>query len=74
MSDSTTSAPPASHAPAGHDGAHGAPHGAADDGPGGHGEAAKLGPVDWASWGAGILGIAAAAIVTICLYLASAPR
>ncbi len=60
--------------PAGHGGAHAGAHGAAEDGHGDHGAGAQLGPVDWKAWGAGVLGVAAAAIVTICLYLASAPR
>ncbi len=73
MSDSPTSTAPAASAHAGQDGAHAEAHGA-EDGHGGHGAAAQLGPVDWMAWGAGLLGVAAAAIVTICLYLASAPR
>lgn len=35
-----------------------------------HGDhAEKLGPVDWAAWGAGIVGVAAGLAVVICMYL-----
>jgi hypothetical protein len=38
-----------------------------------HGEhAEKLGPVDWAAWGAGLLGVAAGLAVAACLYLSTA--
>ena len=30
-----------------------------------------LGPVDWAAWGAGLLGAAAAGIIAVALYLAA---
>jgi hypothetical protein len=46
------------HSPAGHDE---------------HGEhAEKLGPIDWAAWGAGLLGVAAGLAVAACLYLSTA--
>ena len=32
-----------------------------------------LGPVDWAAWGAGLLGAAVAGIIAVALYLASHP-
>ena len=36
---------------------------------GGYAHDAPLGPIDWLAWGAGLLGIAAAAVVAICLYV-----
>ena len=39
-----------------------------DEAHGGHTDDAPLGPIDWFAWGAGLLGIAAAAVVVICLY------
>jgi len=42
---------------------------------GGHDEHADhgvaLGPIDWAAWGAGILGAAAGLAVAVCLYVAT---
>lgn len=42
---------------------------------GGHDEHADhgvpLGPVDWAAWGAGVLGAAAGLAVAVCLYVAT---
>jgi hypothetical protein len=32
-----------------------------------------LGPVDWAAWGAGILGAGVAGIIAVALYLAANP-
>jgi hypothetical protein len=60
---------------------HAAPHSdsARIDGPrvdaahGDHAQGAPLGPVDWAAWGAGILGIAAGLVIAACLYLSTTP-
>jgi hypothetical protein len=30
-----------------------------------------LGPIDWAAWGAGVLGAAAGLAVAVCLYVAT---
>ncbi len=30
-----------------------------------------LGPIDWAAWGAGLLGIAAGLAVAICLFIST---
>ena len=46
------------HEPAGQD-SHGADHGEA------------LGPIDTAQWGAGIIGVAVALVVTVCFVLAT---
>ena len=65
------------HAPAhdGHPPAHepdevGHSHGHEEHG--GHDEHAEhgepLGPIDWAAWGAGVLGIGAGLVVAFCLY------
>jgi hypothetical protein len=47
----------------------------AGHGHGGHDEdgehAATLGPIDWAAWGAGILGVGAGLVVAVCLYVAT---
>ena len=43
----------------------------ADAAQGDHGQGAPLGPVDWAAWGAGLLGIAAGLLVAACLYLSA---
>jgi hypothetical protein len=51
------------------DAAHG---GHVDAAHGGHAQGAPLGPVDWAAWGAGLLGIAAGLVVAACLYLSTA--
>ncbi len=42
---------------------------AVDDEHGDH--AVKLGPIDWAAWGAGLLGVGAGVVVAACLYLAT---
>ena len=39
---------------------------------GDHAQGAPLGPVDWAAWGAGLLGIAAGLVVAACLFLSTA--
>jgi hypothetical protein len=42
---------------------------------GGHDEHAEhgstLGPIDWAAWGAGALGVGAGLVVAVCLYIAT---
>jgi hypothetical protein len=61
----------------GHDGAvahhglddHGDDHGHDDHA---HGEDA-LGPLDWAAWGAGIVGVALGVAVTVCFVIATQP-
>jgi hypothetical protein len=76
VSDATPHAPahePAASPDAGHDshddtGAHDA------GGHAGHAGAVALGPIDWRAWGAGVVGVAAGAIVVASLYLATAPR
>ncbi len=35
---------------------------------------ASLGPIDWAAWGAGILGIVAGLLTAACIYLATGPH
>lgn len=69
---SAVAANAATHGDGGHgDGGHGqAEH--ADGGHGGHAGGTPLGPIDWAAWGAGLLGIAAGLAVAVCLYLATA--
>ena len=58
------------------DASHGAIHGDADHVDAAHGDhaqgAAPLGPVDWAAWGAGLLGIMAGLVVAACLFLSTA--
>ena len=53
---------------------HGAIDGDGDhvDAHGDHAQGAPLGPVDWAAWGAGLLGIAAGLVVAACLFLSTA--
>ena len=69
MSDTTHDDHPSSHLAdeSGH--AHG------HEEHGGHDEHADhgvpLGPVDWAAWGAGVLGAAAGLAVAVCLYVAT---
>jgi hypothetical protein len=55
------------------------PHASPEDhGDAGHGhddhahEPEALGPIDWAMWGAGVLGVALALVVTACLMAATA--
>jgi hypothetical protein len=75
MSDTSHDDHPPAHEPdeAGH--AHGhEEHGGHDehadhDEHGDHG--VPLGPVDWAAWGAGIVGAAAGIAVAVCLYVAT---
>lgn len=38
---------------------------------GGHAQGTPLGPIDWAAWGAGLLGIAAGLAVAICLFIST---
>jgi hypothetical protein len=39
-----------------------------------HGEhEAARGPIDWAAWGAGALGVGAGLVVAVCLYIATSP-
>lgn len=40
---------------------------------GGHHEE-RLGPIDWARWGASVLGVAIAGVMTALFYLAVMPR
>jgi hypothetical protein len=47
------------------DGAH------VDTAHGDHAQSATLGPIDWAAWGAGLLGIMAGLAVAACLYLST---
>ena len=54
-------APAAAHAVAAH----------ADAAYGGHAQGTPLGPIDWAAWGAGVLGIAAGLAVAICLFIST---
>ena len=52
--------------------AHATSHGVDAHGDAAHGDDAHdtpLGPVDWFAWGAGLLGIAAGAVVAVCLYV-----
>jgi hypothetical protein len=46
-------------------------HGGHDDGHGGH-DAVALGPIDWAQWAAGLVGIAAGALVAVSFALGTA--
>lgn len=62
------------HATAGHDAA--AAHGDGHDGHGddhGHGHDAALGPVDWAMWRAGLVGLVAGLVVFAGLVVALGP-
>ena len=43
----------------------------ADAAHGGHAQGTPLGPIDWAAWGAGLLGIAAGLAVAICLFIST---
>ncbi len=64
MSDATHDGHLPAHEP--DDASHG--HAGHDE----HGEHAEaLGPIDWAAWGAGILGVGAGLIVAFCLYVAT---
>lgn len=55
--------------------AHGAPADAAGHGHDDHGHAADtLGPIDWKMWGAGLLGLIAAAAVAAGVVLATGFR
>ena len=36
-----------------------------------HAQGTPLGPIDWATWGAGLLGIAAGLAVAICLFIST---
>jgi hypothetical protein len=38
---------------------------------GSHAQGTPLGPIDWAAWGAGLLGIAAGLAVAICLFIST---
>ncbi len=69
MSDNAHDEHPQSHEPdeAGH--AHGHEEHAGHDEHGGHDVA--LGPIDWAAWGAGILGVGAGLAVAVCLFVAT---
>jgi hypothetical protein len=61
---------PHDHAP--HDDSLGhAPHGGETHGDLRAAEEAALGPVDWAAWRAGILGVAVAALVVLLFYVAA---
>ena len=64
MSDSTHDDHPPAHEP--DDAGHG--H-AGHDEDGDH--APKLGPIDWAAWGAGLLGVGAGVVVAACLYIST---
>ncbi|MDA8236927.1 MAG: hypothetical protein M0T75_03425 [Chloroflexi bacterium] len=64
MTDATHLDHPAAQEP--DEGRHG--H-AGHDEDGEHAE--PLGPVDWAAWGAGLLGIAAGLVVAFCLFVAT---
>ncbi len=64
MKDPTHDDHPPAHEP--DDASHG--HAGHDE----HGEhPEKPGPIDWAAWGAGILGVGAGLIVAFCLYVAT---
>ncbi len=57
------------------DTSHGQTHGDdlhGDAAHGDHAQGAPLGPVDWAAWGAGLLGIMAGLVVAACLFLSTA--
>ena len=43
----------------------------ADAAHGDHAEGTPLGPIDWAAWGAGVLGIAAGLAVAACLFIST---
>ena len=43
----------------------------ADAAHGVHAQGTPLGPIDWAAWGAGVLGIAAGLAVAICLFIST---
>ena len=43
----------------------------ADAAHGGPAQGTPLGPIDWAAWGAGLLGIAAGLAVAICLFIST---
>jgi hypothetical protein len=65
MSDTTHDDHPPAHEPdeAGHGHAGHDEHG--DHGP-------ALGPIDWAAWGAGVVGVGAGLVVAVCLYITTA--
>ncbi len=64
MTDATHADHPPAHEP--DDAGHG--HAGHDE----HGDhAEKLGPIDWAAWGAGLLGVGAGFVVAACLYLST---
>jgi len=64
MSETTHDDPPQAHEP--DDAGHG------HAGHGEHGDhAEKLGPIDWAAWGAGMLGVGAGLVVAACLYIST---
>jgi hypothetical protein len=65
MSDTTHDDHPPAHEP--DDAGHG--H-AGHDEHGDHGTA--LGPIDWAAWGAGVVGVGAGLVVAVCLYITTA--
>ena len=43
----------------------------ADAAHGGHAQGTPLGPIDWAAWGAGLLGVAAGLAVAVCLFIST---
>ncbi len=61
MSDTTHDDHPPAHEP--DDASHG--HAGHDE------HATALGPIDWAAWGAGILGVGAGLVVAFCLYVST---
>jgi hypothetical protein len=43
----------------------------ADAAHGSHAQGTPLGPIDWAAWGAGLLGVAAGLAVAVCLFIST---
>jgi hypothetical protein len=70
MSETTHDEHPDAHAPDADGHAHGHEEHGGHDEHADHGTA--LGPIDWAAWGAGIVGIAAGLAVAAALYVSTA--
>ncbi|MCU0483412.1 MAG: hypothetical protein MUC54_03945 [Chloroflexi bacterium] len=69
MSGTTNDAHPSVHEPDGAGHAHGHEEHGGHDEHAGHG--AALGPIDWAAWGAGVVGVAAGLAVVGALVVAT---
>ncbi len=67
MSETTHDDHPPAHEP--DDAGHG--HAGHDE----HGDhASALGPINWAAWGAGLVGVGAGIAIAVCLYVATSLR